>query len=250
MGSISMRREWMKSHFHLLAKRKIKTDSHKRIKPPALQKYFSQNVTLIDLPFPDESVLKENNFFHILTNRRSCRKFSGEPISLNELSLLLWSTQGVQKIFENTMVSIRPVPSAGARHAYETYLFIRNVSGLATGVYRYLSLDHKLLPLYHHEGFDIMLKNALFEQDYVLDSAVVFAWNCIPYRSEWRYGEEAHKLMLIDLGHISQNFYLSAQAMDLGVCAITAYEQKALCRLTKVDGEEEYPVLLSCVGRK
>jgi nitroreductase len=68
-------------------------------------------------------------------NRRSRRQFTDKPLSLDELSLLLWATQGIRQWLDQA-TAVRTVPSAGARHALETYLCVFNVRGLEAAVYR------------------------------------------------------------------------------------------------------------------
>ena len=63
---------------------------------------------------------------------------------LTILSYLLWCTQGVKEVFQGN-ATLRNVPSAGARHAFETYLLINNVDGITPGLYRFLALEHSLI---------------------------------------------------------------------------------------------------------
>lgn len=85
--------------------------------------------------------------------------------------------------------------------------------------------------------------------DLVGESAVVFVWTTIPYRTEWRYSAIAYKGILVDVGHVCQNLYLACEAIGVGTCAILAYEQKAVDNLIGVDGENEFTIYLAPVGR-
>ncbi|NIR13327.1 MAG: SagB/ThcOx family dehydrogenase, partial [Desulfobacterales bacterium] len=76
----------------------------------------------------------------ILEQRRSVRNYSADSLSMDELSWLLWCTQGVQQTTAQPR-TYRTVPSAGGRHPYETYLAIGNVEDLEPGLYRYLALE-------------------------------------------------------------------------------------------------------------
>ena len=68
-------------------------------------------------------------------------------------------------------------------------------------------------------------------------AAVVFIWAAVPYRSEWKYGCIAHKMIAIEAGHVCQNLYLAAESIDAGTCAMLGYHQPALDELIGVDGE-------------
>jgi SagB-type dehydrogenase family enzyme len=67
---------------------------------------------------------------------------------------------------------------------------------------------------------------------------------------EWRYGPAAHRVLLLDAGHVCQNLYLSAEALGAGACAIGAYDQLALDSLLRLDGEEEFVLYLAPVGKR
>jgi SagB-type dehydrogenase family enzyme len=141
------------------------------------------------------------------------------------------------------------VPSAGARHPFETYLAVNRVEDLTPGLYRYLPFEHQLLFHEASQNLPDLLTTANLGQRFVGQAAVVFVWSCIPYRAEWRYMSHAHKNMLLDAGHICQNLYLGVEALGLGVCAIGAYDQSAMDTLLELDGEDEYVVYLAPVGK-
>jgi nitroreductase len=77
----------------------------------------------------------------------------------------------------------------------------------------------------------------------------VFFWVCLPYKGEWRYVHTAHKIMLLDVGHICQNLYLAVEAIGGGCCAIGGYFQDRADAFLGVDGRDEYSVYCASVGR-
>ena len=120
------------------------SDQSKGITQPPLEMEYDPNSLIIDLPSPKKLDLGKKNLVDIIGARRSLRNYSEVSLSLEELSFLLWCTQGVQRVTAGT-ATLRTVPSAGARHAFETYLLINNVDRLDPGVYRYIALEHKLV---------------------------------------------------------------------------------------------------------
>jgi SagB-type dehydrogenase family enzyme len=66
---------------------------------------------------------------------------------------------------------------------------------------------------------------------------------------EWRYSVAAHRVILIDAGHVCQNLYLACQAIGAGTCAIAAYDQNKMDEFLKVDGKDEFVVYLAPVGK-
>jgi len=227
---------------------RIETDQRRGVPPPPLEKPAPPGAARIDLVAPDRLTVGALPLIEAIRRRRSRRKYTRDALSLEELSFLLWATQGVEKIIAEGKVSLRTVPSAGARHPFETYLLVNRVDDLAPGLYRYLPLEHQLCLLKAEEGLAAAIDAACFEQ-YVLNSAVTFLWTALPGRTEWRYDILAHRVILMDAGHVCQNLYLACEAIAAGTCAIGAYDQERLDALLGVDGQDEFVIYLAPVGR-
>jgi SagB-type dehydrogenase family enzyme len=185
----------------------------------------------------------------VIRSRVSHRSYTDESLTLEELSFLLWATQGIREISENGKFTKRTVPSGGARHSFETYLLVDRVEGLASGLYRYLPVEHKLYFLNSVDDFSEKVSEGCRGQKFVGTAAVVFAWATIPYRAEWRYGQVAHKMIAMDSGHVCQNLYLACGAIGAGTCAVDAYDQEKMDALVDVDGEDEFVVYVAPVGK-
>lgn len=240
-------RNMMKSNFNLL--KEIETDQSKEVPQPPLQKPYDENSEKTELPEFDESIIIDDSLLSCLKKRRSHRKFKSNELSLKELSFLLWATQGVDDIRGDNYATLRPIPSAGARHPFETYLLINNVEGLKKGIYRYLALSHELIRTINEGRIENDIEKITAKQKFIVTAPVLFIWACIPYRGEWRYSMASHKVMLLDAGHICQNLYLAAEAIGCGTCAIAAYEQERIDALVEIDGEDEFVVYMSPVGK-
>jgi SagB-type dehydrogenase family enzyme len=225
------------------------TDQSRGIAPPPIEKPFSPDAKRIDLvPASNLHDISEVNVFTAISNRRSRRAFSPNALTLKELSFLLWATQGVRKT-AGPGTAFRTVPSAGCRHAIETYLCVLNVAGLEKGIYRYLPLEHQLLLISQPERLSSRLSSAALGQEFVGKSAVTFIWTAIPYRMEWRYDIAAHKVIALDAGHVCQNLYTSCEAIHAGTCAVAAYNQDLMDDLLDIDGNEEFTIYLAPVGK-
>ncbi len=239
----------MKSGFARMDGRR--SDQSQGVPHPPIQKPCDEaSAETVELPPPAEAPLRQCDVLSCIRQRRSRREFSDEPLALSELSLLLWATQGVDRVLGQGRATLRPVPSAGARHPFETYLIVQRVEGLKAGVYRYLPLEHELLWLFQQKGLRTRASSAALGQRMVGQAAAVFVWSCIPYRGEWRYQHEAHKAMLLDAGHVGQNLYLAAEAIGAATCAVGAYDQDAMDALLQLDSEDEFVVYLAPVGRR
>ena len=226
-----------------------KTDQSLRVPPPPIEKQYSPDAERIDLIPPDKfQALSSVDLLSAIRNRQSRRQFSDTPLVLEELSFLLWATQGIREQ-SGTGHTRRTVPSAGARHALETYLCVLNVKGLDRGFYRYLPIEHQLVVEYRDESAAEKIAWAAFQQNWMSKAAIVFIWSSIPYRTEWRYGLAAHKVILLDAGHVCQNLYLACEAISAGMCAVAAYDQELMDQLLKIDGKDEFVIYLAAVGK-
>ena len=146
-------------------------------------------------------------------------------------------------------VALRTVPSAGARHAFETYLAVSRVEGLEPGLYRYLPFDGQLAQLRVEPQIHLLARHAGLNQPCLGAAAVSFLWTAVAPRMEWRYDLAAHKVIAVDAGHVGQNLYLACEASDCGACVIAAYDQEGCDQLLGVDGEDEFTVYLAAVGK-
>jgi SagB-type dehydrogenase family enzyme len=226
-----------------------RTDQHQGVPPPPWEKPYPPDAVRLDLPPVGQwAGIEMIDLATAIGDRQSRRNFSPEPLTRDELSLLLWATQGVRgRVDEDTV--LRTVPSAGNRHALETYLAVQRVNGVEPGFYRYLPLEHQLLHLFHEEQMPQKLTEATLGQTFVGQAAVVFIWTTIPRRMEWRYGLAAHKVIALDAGHVCQNLYLACEAIGAGTCAVAAYHQQLMDGLVRVDGQDEFVIYLAPVGK-
>jgi len=201
----------------------------------------------------NENSLTNKNIYTCIKERRSTRFYSDKPISLEELSYLLWATQGITST-NKAGLTFRTVPCSGATHSFESYLLIRNVGEIKKGVYRYLPVEHKLLFMFVLDELENKIDEITLDQPFVPNfankAAVLFIWSTTPYRSEWKFDITAHKKILIDIGHVCQNLYLASESIDAGTCAIGIYDQQLIDQLLGLNGEEEFVLYLAAVGKK
>ena len=137
MDRIELGRRFMKSGFADRTDDEV-PDQAQGLPCPDVEKAYDEGATLIDLPSFDSGVITKPDVKNCLADRRSRRTFTDEPISLAELSFLLWATQGVQAVVHipdgNWQHTMRAVPSAGGRHAFETNLAVNRVSDIDSGL--------------------------------------------------------------------------------------------------------------------
>ena len=216
---------------------------------PPLEVSYDTSNELIPLPAEETIPAYPMDLRKAIDQRRTLRRYTNESLSIDELTFLLWTTQGVKAITKRP-VTLRTVPSAGARHAFETYVLINSVTGLKPGLYRYIALEHALLPLDAEADIAQQISDACQRQKQITASAVTFIWVAEMTRMYWRYGERGYRYIHLDAGHVCQNLYLAAEAINCGVCAIAAFDDDQLNGVLKLNGNDQFVVYLGTVGKR
>lgn len=216
--------------------------------PPLTKPAMADESARICLSMDFDGLEMKNDLISLIRDRHSARVYTQERMTLDQLSFLLWATQGVKKLRGKSYATLRTVPSGGARHAFETYLLVRKVEGLAPGAYHYLPMEHALEFLHPVENLEETITDTLCDQSWASKANVVFYWSMVAYRAEWRYGIYAHRTALIDAGHVGQNLYLACTGLGLGTCAIAAFSHDLCNQVFDLDGTEEYTVYTMPVG--
>ena len=224
------------------------TDQEMKLQQPPLAK-APMTDCVMDLPKDFSGLNIDNDFLHIINSRESHRVYTGEAMTLEELSYLLWCTQGVKEIRGRAYATLRTVPCGGARHEFECYFAVRNIEGLEEGLYHYLPMHHQIEYLGMVEDLDSWIKESLYEQAWTATANVVFYYSAVFYRAEWRYGITTHRVLLIDAGHITENMYLAATSIGLGGCAVGSVDGKKVDAAFGLDGKEEAAFYAMPVGK-
>jgi SagB-type dehydrogenase family enzyme len=223
------------------------SDQIKGIPHPSFESSPKDVLAIIDLPNPMSLTVKSIDLRYSIENRRSVRQYSTNPITIGELSYLLWCTQGVKRITPGA--AYRNVPSAGTRHALETYLLVNNVDGLRSGLYKYVAMEHKLAEVPCDSNINQSISNACPLGHFIESSAVTFIWTAVFYRMLWRHGERGYRYVHLDAGHVCQNLYLAAQSTECGVCGVSVFVDNTINLLLGADGEEESVIYMATVGK-
>ena len=216
--------------------------------PPLVKAPMAKDGNRIALPKDFSQLPMLHNLPQLIESRRSARIYTQEEMTLTQLSFLLWACQGVKSIRGKAYATLRTVPSGGARHPFETYLVIRKVDDLKPGVYHYLPLEHELEFLHEIDDLDAKINESLCGQSWAAKANVLFYWSMVAYRAEWRYGIYAHRVALMDAGHMAENLYLACTGTGLGCCAIGAFSDELCNEMLTLDGEEEFALYVVPVG--
>ena len=174
----------------------------------------------------------------VLKRRRSRRKYSGETLTIAQLSQLLWASQGVTG--QDFGTKLRSAPSAGALYPLDVYAVMH------TGVFHYLPLEHKLIRT--QEGDKrVELAIAALGQEFVAASSVDFVITAEYERSMVKYQQRGIRYSVIEVGHVSQNIYLQAEALGLATVAVGAFDDGEVQRTLKLP-ERHRPLIIMPTG--
>ena len=198
----------------------------------------------IQLSEPD--LTQTADLWQCLAGRRSERNTTPDPLSLGELSKLMWGTQGITA--RAGMHLLRTAPSAGALYPFETYLYVDKVEEVPKGIYHFNVADFALECIKAGD-FNQAFTAAGLGQPVVRRAAVVIIWTAMMLRCMTKYRDRAMRYIPMDMGHVCQNVQLAATAMGFGSCPIGAFYDDDFNELLGVDGQEEAVLYLITVGK-
>jgi SagB-type dehydrogenase family enzyme len=187
----------------------------------------------------------------VMLRRRSGRQLSG-PVELCELATLLNQSLGCTAIVEDDETEIvhalRAWPSAGGLYPLDTYVIVRNVTGVPAGVYHYNPITSSLESKPSRPP-DKVLSDAFFGQAFAINASVSVFLVASFDRTVAKYGERGYRLVLLDAGHAAQNLLLTAEQMFLDAVAMGGYCDDSLASDLGIDGVSEAVVHSVLMGR-
>jgi len=179
-----------------------------------------------------------------LYKRRSIREYKDEPLTIREVSQLLWAAQGITAEWGG-----RTAPSAGATYPLEIYLLAGKVEGLNSGLYHYIPGSHSLRKVLAGD-LRKELSRAALGQRCIKEAPITLVIAAIYKRTTGRYGERGIKYVHLETGHVGENIYLQAEALGLGTAGIGAFYDEEVKRILKLKKEETVLYLMPVGKRK
>ncbi|MCK5052252.1 MAG: SagB family peptide dehydrogenase [Candidatus Cloacimonetes bacterium] len=205
---------------------------------------------IIELPKPRfESDISLEETLH---KRRSIRNYSDDPLTMEEVSQILWAAYGLTKPYPGGPAFLRgglkTAPSAGARYPLEIYLVAGNVTELSAGIYKYKAEDHSIVKISDGDVRKKLAKAAL-EQSWIQEAPASLVYSAVYSRTTDIYGDRGReRYVCMDLGHSAENVYLQAVALDMGTVAIGAFSDIKVKLLINMTREEE-PIYIMSLGK-
>lgn len=192
---------------------------------------FSQQTITLQLPAPDTS--GGIPLMQAFKNRQTNRDFSGEPISMQSLSDLLWAANGINRVDEGK----RTAPSAMNDQEIDVYVV------LPEGSFLYDAIDHSLIQVAIDDN-----RKKMCVQGFAEDASVVLVF-VADYKkmSKLMSREDKDFYSATDVGYISQNVYLYCASQGLSTVVVGIINRESIAKVLNLDPTQK--VLLSqCVG--
>jgi SagB-type dehydrogenase family enzyme len=229
---------------------------------PATYKFYSYApVVSLPSPAPTHDEQPGSDLWTCVSHRRSVRAFGATPISLLDLSRLLWASAGITTsyITPHGQDFYRAAPTAGALYPIETYVVVNKVEGLEQGLYHYRVAGVDILERPIVEGSHSLelvkagdlrrdVTAAALDQPFCGKAGAVFLWTAVFARSEWKYRERAYRYFYLDAGHMAAQLSLAAVAQGLGSCPVAAFYDDDVNALLGVDGKTEGIIYMTAAG--
>lgn len=200
----------------------------------------NQNQQNIDLPEPstDGTLAVER----AISQRRSVRKYSSEPLSLSDLSQIMWAAQGI-----TGSGGKRSAPSAGALYPLELYVIALAVEDLPSGIYSYEPDSHTLSSVHVNQGILGQISEMAGGQNFVAEAPAILVYSAVYERSTGKYGERGKRYVHMEVGHSAQNVYLQAEALDMATVMVGYFDDQMLREAVRA-GEGETMMALMPIG--
>jgi SagB-type dehydrogenase family enzyme len=179
-----------------------------------------------------------------LFERRSVREYKDRPLTLAEISQLLWASEGITDLRRG----FRTAPSAGALYPLEVYVVAGNVDNLPDGIYKYKPHGHELVKVVKGDKRAEMCAAAL-GQPCVKNNAAVIVFSAVYERTTRKYGERGIRYVHMEVGHAAQNIYLQSVSLNLGTLVVGAFDDRAVKRVINMQDEEQ-PLCIMPVGKR
>jgi SagB-type dehydrogenase family enzyme len=228
--------------FHEKTKIKGYFDPHE-YNPRTWEKIYYKAYARLDETVLLKPNLKKNILKEALDGRKSSRKFSGRPLTISNISNLLYYSAGIKNTKDYRFPN-RFYPSAGARYPLEIYVL--SLKGeLEKCLYHYYLKNHSLEKLLALDLFDY---ERYFNQSWISRASCLILLTAMFKRTTIKYGDRGYRYILIEAGHLGQNIYLVSSALGIGCCAVGGYIDNRLNQLLNIDGIDEAVVYALAVG--
>lgn len=201
----------------------------------------------IDLPPPAPLEMTVGD---AIRARQTCRDMTECPVTLADLSALLFAAYGETRddAIPDQPRSFRTIPSGGALYPLDLYVHSARIEGLAAGLYHYNPSRHGLAQVIRGD-LTHRLSGAMVQSDMPLNAAAQVFVTGFFERSAFKYAERSYRFVLIEAGHLMQNFCLAATALGYGTTCVGGYFDREIDAILGLDGIRRSTVYMGVLGK-
>jgi len=200
------------------------------------------NLTPIKLPPPQ--LKGKVSLEDTIAKRRSVRRYRSEPLTLSQLSQVLWCAQGITGAGKH-----RAAPSAGATYPLEIFVAVgkQTVEGLEAGIYHY-EVDSHSLVCSQPGDLRLDLARAALDQGFIADAPIDIVICAIYPRTSYTYGRRGERYVHMEVGHVGENIHLQAVALGLATVEVGAFDDEEVRKVLRIE-EQIKPLYIMPIGR-
>ena len=206
---------------------------------------FSSN----DIKLPKPALKGKISVETGMLNKKSVRHFATEPLTIEQISQLLWAANGALPVDAISGATLKTLPSAGGIYPLEIFLLTGGgtVKGLPAGVYNYNSTGNSLVPI-SGEDARMALAQAALSQLWLAGAPAVVVIAAAFGKMTAKYGNRGIQYVYMESGASNQNLYLQAESLGLRIGTVGAFNEAQVSTAMKIPSGIT-PLLIVALGR-
>lgn len=202
-----------------------------------------------DIKLPKPAFTGKMSVEAAMLKKKSVRHFSKDPLTLEQVSQLLWAANGALPVDAISGATVKTLPSAGGIYPLEIFLLTGNdtIKGLPAGIFQYYAISNSLVQTSQGDG-RLALAQAALSQLWIASAPAVIVIAASFNKMTAKYGNEGIKYVFMESGSSNQNLYLQAEALGLRMGTVGAFEAGSVSSAIKISAGVT-PLLIVPVGK-
>lgn len=192
---------------------------------------FSAN----DIKLPKPAFTGKMSVESAMLKKKSVRHFSKDPLTLEQVSQLLWAANGALPVDAISGATVKTLPSAGGIYPLEIFLLTGSdtVKGLPAGIFQYYAISNSLVQISQGDG-RLALAQAALSQLWIASAPAVVVIAASFNKMTAKYGNQGIKYVFMESGSSNQNLFLQAEALGLRIGTVGAFEEGSVSSAIKI----------------
>jgi SagB-type dehydrogenase family enzyme len=202
----------------------------------------------VNIKLPQHTLETSISLEAALSQRETKREYLDDPLSLSNLSQLLFAAQGMRG-----SGSKLHAPSAQEQYPLSVFIVVSRVADIAAGVYKYDNSDHFITELKKGYISGSLECLAIGEQPWVGNAAAIIVLAANIQSMNKHFAEQpplnrrGERYCYIEVGAVAQNVQLVGTALNTGMVLVGGFDNEGVKQLLNLPPELE-PSALLCLG--